>query len=102
MREAAQGLTFGAMPVRKYFGNKNPDHGSLTDRVRGDEGKNANRHDSKMLSKEGPGHQAERGNIAERANKQKRAPSQSVNQPESDKGKNKIGSADADRLQQRG
>src|SRR5208337_2576807 len=101
MREAAQGLTFSAMPVWKYLGNKNPDDRCLPDGVRSNEGKNADWHDRKMLSKKRPGHQSERADVAERANKKKRASSQSVNQPEANKGKNEIGNADADRLQQR-
>src|SRR3978361_670205 len=54
-----------------------------------------------MLGKEGPCDQAERGNIAERANVKKRAPPQSVNQPETDESENQIGHANTNRLKQR-
>ena len=36
--EGAERLAFGAMAVGEDFRDKNPDHGSLTDGVRGDEG----------------------------------------------------------------
>src|ERR1022692_140813 len=55
-----------------------------------------------MVRKESPCNQPERGDVAERANIKKSAPAQPVNQPEADKGENKIGDANADRLQQRG
>ena len=55
-----------------------------------------------MICKKGPGDEAERGDVAERADIKKSAPAQPVNQPEADERENKIGDADADRLQQRG
>ncbi len=45
MGEAAQGLTFGAVAIGKYFGDEDPDHRSLADGVGGDEGENAHGHD---------------------------------------------------------
>src|SRR5882762_11311148 len=87
VREAAEGLTFRAMTVRKYFGDEHPDDRSLADRVRGDKGKNTNWHDAVMLRKKSPGNQTERSDIAERSNKEERAAAQPVNEPEADKGK---------------
>ena len=52
MRAAAQALALGAMAIGKYFGDKNPNYGSLTDRVCGDEGEDANRHDQEVTGKE--------------------------------------------------
>ena len=102
MGEAAEGLALGAMPVGKYLGDKNPDDRSLADGVGRDEGEDADRHQRKMIGKKGPGDQAERNDVTERANIKQRAPAQPVNQPESDKSENQIGDADADGLQQRG
>src|ERR1035437_1323 len=59
VRETAEGLTFRAMTVGKYLGDEDPDDRSLTDRVRGNEGKDTNRHDRVMRRKEGPGHETE-------------------------------------------
>ncbi len=90
------------MAIGKYFGDENPDHCSLADRVCGDEGEDANRHDQEVTGKESPCDQAKRSNVADRADIKKSAPAQPVNQPESDKSENQIRDADADRLQQRG
>src|ERR1019366_4969662 len=102
VREAAESLAFRAMTVGKYLGDENPDDRSLTDRVRGNEGEDTNRHDRVMLCKKGPGDETERADVAERADKEKSATAQPVNQPEADKGENKVGDADSDGLQQRG
>src|SRR5438876_4501674 len=101
VREAAERLAFGAMTVGKYFGDEYPNDRSLTDRVRGDKGENTNRHDREMLSKESPGNQTERSDVAERSNKKKRAATQPVNEPEADKSEHEISDADADGLEQR-
>src|SRR5258708_23727297 len=45
MREAAKGLTFCAMAIGEYLGDKDPNHCALADRVSSDECKNAYRHD---------------------------------------------------------
>ena len=102
MRAAAQALALRAMAIGKYLGDENPDHRSLADRVRGDEGEDANRHDQEVPGKESPCHQAKRSDVADRADIKKSAPAEPVDQPESDESKNQIGNADADRLQQRG
>src|SRR6266536_2184355 len=60
VRETAEGLPFGAMAVGKYFRYEDPNDGSLADRVGGNEGEYADWHDREMVSKEGPGNQAER------------------------------------------
>src|ERR1019366_2315122 len=91
VREAAESLTFRAMAVGKYLGDENPDDRSLTDRVRGDEGKDTNRHDRVMLRKEGPRNEPEKSKEAKRANEEKRAAAQPVNEPEADKGEGEIG-----------
>ena len=101
VREAAERLAFGAMTVGKYFGDEYPNDRSLTDCVRGDKGENTNRHDREMLSKESPGNQTERSDVAERSNKKKRATTQPVNEPEADKSEYEISDADADGLEQR-
>ena len=44
MRAAAQTLALRAMAIGEYFGDKNPDHRSLADGVRADEGEDASRH----------------------------------------------------------
>src|SRR5271163_638991 len=101
VRPAAHTLPFRAMAIGKYFGDENPDHRSLADRVRGDEGEDANRHDQEVTGKESPRDQPERSDVADRADIKKSAPADPVNQPESDKGENQIRDADANRLQQR-
>jgi len=45
VREAAEGLAFGAMTIRKYLRDKNPNDGALSDGVGRDERKDANRND---------------------------------------------------------
>ena len=55
-----------------------------------------------MLGEESPGRQAQRDDVAERANIEQRAAAQPVNQPESDEGENQVGHADSDGLQERG
>src|SRR5579872_1232292 len=67
VREAAQRLAFGAMTVGKNLGDEDPDHRSLADGMRRDESKNTRRHDGVMLRKESLSDQAERSNVAERA-----------------------------------
>src|SRR4029077_19687790 len=101
VRKAAESLTFGTMTVGKDLGDKDPDDRSLTDRVRGNEGEDANRHDAVMLRKKSPCNQTERADVSERPDKEKRATAQPVNEPQTDKGKDEIGKADADGLQQR-
>ena len=49
-----------------------------------------------------PRAQPERGDVAERADVEQRAPAQPVDQPEADEGEDEIRDADADGLQQRG
>jgi len=100
--EAAEGLTLRTMTVGKYLGDENPDDRSLANGVRGDEGEDTNRHDAVMLRKKSPGNQTERADVSERADKEKRAATQPVNEPEADKRENEIGEADANGLQQRG
>ena len=96
MRAAAQALALGAMAIGKYFGDKNPNYGSLTDRVCGDEGEDANRHDQEVTGKESPCDQAKRSDVSDRADIKKSAPAQPVNQPESDKSENQIGEPNSD------
>src|SRR5262249_55270752 len=102
VRKAAESLAFCAIAIGKYFRDENPDHGSLSDGMGGDEGKDACRHDAVVSGKESPGNETERSDVAVRANKQKRAAPEPVDQPESDEGKDQIGQANANRLQQRG
>src|SRR5579864_1796557 len=90
------------MTIGKYFRDKNPNNRSLPDRVRGNEGEDTNRHERKMLGKEGPCHEAERSDVAKRSDIKKRAPAQPVNQPQADKSKDEIGHANSDGLQQSG
>src|ERR1700722_15221287 len=101
MGETAESLTFGAMAIRKYLGDENPDDRALPNRVRGDEGEDADRNERKMIGKERPRDQAQRDDVAERADIEKSAAAQPVNQPEADKSENEISDADADGLQQR-
>ena len=65
MRETAQALALRAMAVGKYFGDEDPDHRALADRVSGDEGENANRDDRAVRLEEPPGNHAEGSNVAE-------------------------------------
>src|SRR5579864_7683610 len=88
------------MTIGKYLGDKKPNNRSLPDRVRGNKGEDTNRHERKMLGKEGPCHEAKRSDVAERADIKKRAPAESVNQPQADKSKDEIGHANSDGLQQ--
>src|SRR5580698_1493759 len=67
--EAAQSLAFRAMTIGKYLGDKYPDDRALADRVRSDEGENANRYERQMISKKRPRNEAERRDVAVRANK---------------------------------
>src|SRR5208337_2034360 len=90
------------MTIGEYLGDENPDDRALTNRMRCDERENTNRHDRKTLGKEGPRHQAKRSDVAERADNQERSSAKPVNQPKADEGKDQIGDADADRLQQCG
>src|SRR5580698_1200568 len=83
MRETAQRLAFRTMPVGKYLRDENPDNRSLTNRVGGDEGEDAYRHNGVMIGKKSPGHKAERGNISERADVEQRAAAETIDQPES-------------------
>src|SRR5712672_305564 len=101
MRKAAEGLALRALAVWKDLGDVHPDHGALADRMRRNECKDAGRYQGKMLRKKGPGHEPERGNVAERAYQQQRAAPQPVNEPQTHKGENQVGRADAYRLQQR-
>src|SRR5258708_7719672 len=101
MGKAAEGLALRALAVWKDLGDVHPDHGALTDRMRRNECEDADRYQSKMLRKKGPGHEPERGNVAERANQQQRAAPQPVNEPQTHKSENQIGRADTYRLQQR-
>jgi hypothetical protein len=55
MCEASKTLTFGAMSIGKDLGDEDPDHRALTNRVRGDKGKNANGNDRVMRLKKSPG-----------------------------------------------
>src|ERR1700686_686308 len=55
-----------------------------------------------MVRKEGPRDEAERSDIAKRADVQRGGPSQPVKQPESDKSENEIGDSDTDGLQKGG
>jgi hypothetical protein len=98
--EAPERLTFGALAVGKDFGNEDPDDRSLADGVGGDEGEDAHRHDQVVPREESPGGQTQRGDVAERADIEKSAAAEPVNEPEADKRKNQIGQADADGLQQ--
>lgn len=66
VREAAQRLTLRAMTIGKYLRNKHPNDGALADCVGSDEGEDAHRHDREMIAEKGPGHEAERGDVAER------------------------------------
>src|ERR1700676_4946091 len=102
VRKAAEGLTFGTMAVGKYLGDENPDDRSLANGVRGDEGEDTNRHDAVMLRKKSPGNQTERADVSERADNEKRAATQPVNEPKANKREDEIGQADANGLQQRG
>ena len=43
MSETAEALAFGAMAIRKYFRDEDPNYRTLPDRVGGDEGENASR-----------------------------------------------------------
>src|ERR1700761_4268350 len=86
MRRTAQRLAFGAMAIGKNLRNENPDHRALTDGVRGDEGKNAWRHDAVMLREKSPGGKPERDDVAEGADEQQRASSKAINQPQPGEG----------------
>ena len=46
VREAAQRLAFGPMPVGEDLGDEHPDHRPLADGVRRDEGEDASRDDA--------------------------------------------------------
>ena len=54
-----------------------------------------------MLCEEGPRHQPKRDDVPERADVEKRAPAEPVDQPQADKSENEIRNANPDRLQQR-
>jgi hypothetical protein len=53
-----------------------------------------------MAAEESPGHQSQRADIPERADEQKRATSQAIDEPKPYEGKHEIGEPDADRLKQ--
>ena len=102
VREAAERLALGALPIRKDLRNKHPNDRALTDGMRGDEGEDTNRHDAVVLGKKSPGNQTERADVSERADKEKRAATEPVNQPEADEGENQVGQPNPDGLQQGG
>lgn len=102
MREAAERLTFCSKPVRKNFRNEHPDDRALADGVRGDEGKDARRHDGEVFSKERPRAQSERPDVAERSDVEQRASTEAINQPQADEREDKVRHANTDGLQQRG
>src|SRR5438046_671735 len=86
----------------KNLGDEHPDHGALSDGVRGDKRKNARRDNGKMSAEKSPGGQPERKDVAEGADVKQRAAAKAINQPEPDESENKIGHADAHGLEQRG
>src|ERR1041385_5972277 len=98
---AAERLARRAVGVGEDLGDQNPDHGALADRVRRDKGEDAGRHDGDVAGIEGPRAEAERRDVAERADEQQRAPAEPVDEPEADEGEDEVRDADADRLQQR-
>ena len=95
MCETAEGLTFRTLTVGKDFGNENPDDRALSNSVRSDKGEDANRHDGVMLREEGPSHQTERGDVAERADIEQGAAAEPVDEPEANECEDQIGDADA-------
>ncbi len=81
VRETAQSLAFRAMAVGENFGDENPDHRSLSNRVCGNERENADRHNGVVLGEKSPGHKSEREDVAERSDVEKSPAAEPVNQP---------------------
>ena len=70
--------------------------------MRSDEREDAGRNDRKVAREERPGAQAQRGNVAVAAERQKCFASDPVDQGEAGEGEHQIGDADAHRLEQGG
>src|SRR6476469_2486435 len=81
VREAAKSLAFRPMSVGKNLGDENPDHRSLSNRVRGDKCENADRHNGVVLGEKSPSHKAEREDVTEGSDIEKSSSAQTVNQP---------------------
>ena len=102
MGETAERLAFGAVAVGEDLRNEHPNNRPLAHGVRGDERKDAPRHNGVVLREKRPCCQPQRRDIAKRADVEQRAPAEPVNQPEAHEGEDQVGDANADGLEQCG
>src|SRR5512139_806073 len=81
MRGTAKSLSGRAMTVREDLADEDPDHRSLSHRMRGDERENAKRDEGEMLSVEGPGTKTQGKDVSERADDQQGSAAKMIDKP---------------------